>query len=48
MELWTMAVQYLCAAAGAAAFVRWVDDFGRKKRTPPRGNRKRSDEVRGQ
>lgn len=32
MELWAMAVQYLCAAAGAAAFVRWVDDFGRKKK----------------
>nr|DAI10994.1 MAG TPA: hypothetical protein [Caudoviricetes sp.] len=42
MEIWTMAVQYLCAAAGAAAVVHWVDGCGRKKRTPPKGSRKRS------
>lgn len=44
MELWVMAVQYLCAAAGAAAVVRLVDGCGRKKRTPPSANRKRSSE----
>lgn len=42
MELLAMAVQYLCAAAGAAAVVRLVDDCGRKKGTPPSANRKRS------
>lgn len=42
MELWALAVQYICAAAGAAAVVRWVDGCGHKKRTPPSANRKRS------
>ena len=42
MELWVMVVQYACAAAGAAAVVRLVDGCGRKKRTPPSANRKRS------
>lgn len=31
MELWALAVQYICAAAGAAAVVRWVDGCGHKK-----------------
>lgn len=36
MELWVMAVQYLCAAAGAAAVVRLVDGCGKgaKKERP--------------
>ena len=29
MELWAMAVQYVCAAAGAAAVVRLVDGCGK-------------------
>lgn len=44
MEAWVMAVQYICAAAGAAAVVRWVDGFGKgaKKERPRGGARKRS------
>lgn len=37
MEIWTMAVQYLCAAAGAAAVVHWVDGCGRKKKNASEG-----------
>lgn len=38
-----MLVQYICAAAGAAAVVRWVDGCGRaqKKNRPLGGARKR-------
>lgn len=33
-----MLVQYICAAAGAAAVVRWVDGCGRaQKKEPPSG-----------
>ena len=44
MELWTMVVQYACAAAGAAAVVRLVDGCGKgaKKERPRGGARKRS------
>lgn len=34
MDSWAMVVQYICAAAGAAAVVRWVDGCGEaQKRT---------------
>ena len=41
-----MVVQYICAAAGAAAVVRWVDDCGKaqKKNRPLGGARKRFSE----
>lgn len=44
MELWAMAVQYVCAAAGAAAVVRFVDGCGKgaKKERSRGGARKRS------
>ena len=47
MDNWAMAVQYICAAAGAAAVVRWVDGCGRaqKKNRPLGGARKRFSEL---
>ena len=43
MDSWAMAVQYICAVAGAAAVVRWVDGCGKaqKKNRPLGGARKR-------
>lgn len=38
MDSWVMLVQYVCAAAGAAAVVRWVDGCGKvQKKEPPSG-----------
>lgn len=47
MDSWVMLVQYVCAAAGAAAVVRWVDGCGRaqKKSRPLGGARKRFSEL---
>ena len=46
MDSWAMAVQYICAAAGAAAVVRWVDGCGaaQKWNRPLGGARKRFSE----
>lgn len=47
MDSWVMLVQYVCAAAGAAAVVRWVDGCGKaqKKNRPLGGARKRFSEL---
>lgn len=46
MDSWAMMVQYICAAACAAAVVRWVDGCGKvqKKNRPLGGARKRFSE----
>lgn len=47
MDSWVMLVQYVCAAAGAAAVVLWVDGCGaaQKRNRPLGGARRRFSEL---